>query len=55
MVISGNKNMSNCIDLLNKLKKKHKEIARKINTDKSVILKLTNEIKKTYKNIKNGG
>lgn len=38
--------MSNCIDLLNKLKKKHKEIAKKINTNKSVILKLANEVKK---------
>ena len=45
--------MSNCIDLLNKLKKKHKEIAKKINTNKSVILKLANEIKKTYKNYLN--
>ena len=53
MVISGNKNMSNCIDLLNNLKKKHKEIVKKINTDKSVILKLANEIKKTYKNYLN--
>ena len=50
---SGNKNMNNCIDLLNKLKKKHKEIAKKINTGKSVILKLANEIKKTYKNYLN--
>ena len=45
--------MSNCIDLLNKLKKKHKEIAKKINTNKSVILKLANEVKKTYKNYLN--
>lgn len=45
--------MSNCIDLLNKLKKKYKEIAKKINTNKSVILKLANEVKKTYKNYLN--
>lgn len=45
--------MNNCIDLLNKLKKKHKEIAGKISTNKSVILKLVNEIKKTYKNYLN--
>ena len=53
VIISGNKNMNNCIDLLNKLEKKHKEIAKKINTNKSIILKLANKIKKTYKNYLN--
>ena len=31
--------MSNCIDLLNKLKKKHKEIAKKINTNWKELVK----------------
>lgn len=38
--------MSNCIDLLNKLKKKHKEIAKKINTNKKCYFKISQRSQK---------